>query len=239
MVAVLALIAAGCGSASSSRTSTSRTAASSRTVPARPAGTVIPAGSVAVVNGSPITQATFDHWMYVAAKSQAAQAPGQPVVVPTDPPGFTRCIAQVRQQIPSLKRTADKTLRADCAQLYRSLSSSVLDFLIKADWIQADGTRHGVLPSQAQVVRAMNTAKDKQFPNGAGYQAFLSKTGQTSQDVLFRFRINTILSGLVAREKGSAAAKQNAVTQREKKLYVAQTHCAPLVTMADCANYRG
>lgn len=234
----VAVCAGGCGSAASTSTSHASATRSTTTTTRRATGNVIPSGSVALVNGSPITQAAFDHWMFVAAQSQAAQSPGQPVIVPTDPPGFERCMAQARAKIPSLKKAPDKTLKADCAQLFRSLSSQVMDYLIRADWIQSDGARHGVVPTQAQVVRTMNAAKDKQFPNGAGWQAFLTKTGQTSQDLVFRFRINVILSRLVAREKGSATAKENAVSQREKRLYLAETRCTPLVAMADCGNYR-
>ena len=46
--------------------------------------------------GNPITTQALNHWMYVAAKGQAPQSPGQPVIVPNDPPNFTKCVAQVR-----------------------------------------------------------------------------------------------------------------------------------------------
>ena len=61
-----------------------------------------PGNSVADVAGNPITTQAFNHWMYVAAKSQAAQSPGSPVIVANDPPKFTKCVAQVRKQVPSL-----------------------------------------------------------------------------------------------------------------------------------------
>ena len=92
----------------------------------------IPSDSVAEVAGNPITTQAFNHWMYVAAKSQAAQSTGQPVIVPTDPPNFPKCIATVRQAVPSLAKQTDKTLRSDCRQLFTSLSGQVMDFLIKA-----------------------------------------------------------------------------------------------------------
>ena len=60
----------------------------------------MPGNSVADVAGNPITTQAFNHWMYVAAKSQAAQSPGQPVIVPNDPPNFNECIAQVRKADP-------------------------------------------------------------------------------------------------------------------------------------------
>ena len=114
---VLAAAVAGCGSSSGSS-----------------AG--VPGDSVAVVAGNPITTKAFKHWMFVAAQGQAAQSPGSPVIVP-DPPNYTQCMADARKDIPSLKKTADKTLKADCSQLFTTLSGQVMDFLIKAYWYQA------------------------------------------------------------------------------------------------------
>src|SRR5207302_9711363 len=107
-------------------------------------GTSVTGNSVANVAGNPITTQAFNHWMFVAAKSQAAQSPGQPVIVPNDPPNFNSCINQARKEIPSLAKTATKTLRTDCKQLFTSLSSQVMDFLIKAYWYQADANQPGV-----------------------------------------------------------------------------------------------
>jgi hypothetical protein len=244
VVALLAILAAGCGSGSSTSTSTTAAKATSNTTsasaasgttPTQPSPTAIPAGSVAVVDGTPITQTTFNHWEYVAAKSQATA--GQPVIVP-DPPDFKSCLAQARTKIPTLKKAATKTLLADCKQLYQSLSSQVMDFLIKADWLQADAVRHGVVPTDAQVERAFETAKNKQFPTESSFQKFLAKTGESLQDIRLRFRVNVTLSRLAAKEKGSTTAKDTAVEKREKRLFTGQTRCTALVLMADCGNYR-
>jgi foldase protein PrsA len=177
---VLAAAIAGCGSSSSG------------------AGSV-PDNSVAEVAGNPISIQAFKHWMYVAAAGQASQSPGQPVIVPSDPPNFAKCIAQVRQQIPSLKKTTDKTLKADCNQLFTSLSGQVMDFLIKAYWYQADAHRLGIKITDAQVQKALETAKKAQFSTAAQYQQFLKQSGQTQQDILFRVRVNQIFSKLTAR----------------------------------------
>jgi foldase protein PrsA len=162
-------------------------------------GSSVSGDSVATVAGNPITTQAFNHWMYVAAKSQAAQSPGQPVIVPNDPPNFDKCIAQVKKQIPSLAKTATKTLRTDCKQLFTSLSSQVMDFLIKSYWYQADANKLGVKVTDADVQKAFDAAKKQQFPTAAGFNNFLSQTGQTTQDILFRFRINQIVQKLVAK----------------------------------------
>jgi foldase protein PrsA len=156
-------------------------------------------GQVAVVAGNPITTRAFNHWMYVAAEGQAAQSPGQPVIVPEDPPNFNKCIAQVKAEIPSLRKTADKTLKADCAQLFQSLSSQVMDFLIKAYWYQADAHKMGITMTNAQVQAALAKAKKSQFQTEAQYQTFLKQSGQTAQDILFRVRVNQIFTKLAAK----------------------------------------
>jgi foldase protein PrsA len=159
----------------------------------------IPSGSVATVAGNPITTQAFNHWMYVAAKSQAAQSPGQPVIVPTDPPQFTQCIANVKKAVPSLAKQSDKTLRGDCQQLFTSLSSQVMDFLIKAYWYQADAARQGLKVTNAQVQKAYNQAKQQAYPTDSAFKNFLSQTGFTVNDLVFRFRVSSLFQKLAAK----------------------------------------
>jgi foldase protein PrsA len=163
-------------------------------------GSSVPGDSVADVAGNPITTQAFNHWMYVAAKSQAAQQPGQPVIVPNDPPNFTKCIADVRKAIPSLAKTSAKTLKTACQQQFTALSSSVMDFLITAYWYQADANKLGVKITNAEVQNAFATAKKQTFPTAAGFNNFLSETGQTLADITYRFKVNTVLQKLVARQ---------------------------------------
>jgi foldase protein PrsA len=162
-------------------------------------GGSVPGNSVADVAGNPITTRAFDHWLYVAAKSQASQNPGAPVIVPEDPPNFTHCIAQVRAQVPTLAKASDKTLQSDCKQLFTTLSSQVLDFLIKGYWYQAEAAKEHIKVTDAQVQKAFDTAKAQQFPTAAGFNTFLSQTGQTLQDILFRFRVNQVFTKLLAK----------------------------------------
>ena len=163
-------------------------------------GSGVPGDAVVNVAGNPISTQAFNHWMYVAAATQAAQQSStQPVIVPNDPPNFNDCIAQVKKQYPSLAKTKTATLRSDCKQLYTSLSSQVLDFLIKAYWYQAEAAKMGIKVTDADVQKAFTTAKNQQFPTASGYNTFLKQTGQTNEDVLFRFRINQILTKLIAK----------------------------------------
>jgi foldase protein PrsA len=164
--------------------------------------------NVADVAGNPITTRAFNHWMFVAAKSQASQNPGQPVVVPNDPPKFSQCVANVRKQIPQLAKTATKQLQSDCSTLFKQLSSQVMDFLIKAYWYQAQAARQHIKVSDAQITKAFDAAKRQQFQTNAQYQAFLSQTGQTQQDILFRFRVNQVYTKLLAKQNSNITSSQ-------------------------------
>ena len=166
-------------------------------------GSSVPSDSVASMAGNSITTQAFNHWMFVAAKSNATQSGATQVIVPTDPPEFKGCIKQVRQQIPSLSKTTDKTLKADCSQLFTELNSQVMDFLIKAYWYQADAYKQGIHLTTAQVNKAFDNAKKKEFKSSTQYQTFLTETGQTNADILFRVRVNTLYQKLLkARDQG-------------------------------------
>ena len=164
--------------------------------------------SVADVAGNQISTQAFNHWMYVLAKTQAAQAPGQPVIVPNDPPNFPKCVAEVKAEIPSLAKTANKTLVADCQRVFTSLSSTVMDYLIKAYWYQAVAHKMGIEISDAQVQNALAAAKKAQFSTAAQFQQFLSSTGQTQADVTYRIRIEQIYNKLLAKHPTTVTAAQ-------------------------------
>lgn len=171
---VLALVAAGCGSG-------------------------VPGNAVADVAGNPVTLRAFNHWMYLDAKNIASQQQGAPVVVPTDPPQYTQCIAALRSQIPTLKSTSTKTIRNDCAQQFKQLSSQVLNSLITDYWYQAEAAKQHLTVSNAQVVKTFQTAKRAGFPTDAQFQAYLKQTGLTLQDVLFQFRVTALYGKLAAK----------------------------------------
>jgi foldase protein PrsA len=172
--ALPALVAAGCGSG-------------------------VPGNAVADIAGNPVTVQAFNHWMYLEAKNISSQQQGAPVVVPSDPPQYTNCIAAVRSQAPALKTTATGTVRNLCAQAFKQIASPVLDSLITAYWFQAEAARQHITVSNAEVTRNLNAAKRSAFPSDAQFQAYLTQTGLTLQDILFRFRVNALYAKLVAK----------------------------------------
>lgn len=161
----------------------------------------LPSNSVAVVAGNPISTRAVDHWMYVEEKGQSSeQQSGSPVIVPNDPPSFAKCMADARASIPSLKKTADKTLRSECQQLFTSLSSQILEYLIQSYWYQAQAHKLGIEITSAQVAKDVAKAKKSAgIKTDAQYKQFLSQSGETDQDVRFRILVSDIYAKLIAR----------------------------------------
>ena len=73
-----------------------------------------------------------------------------------------------------------------------------MDFLIKAYWYQADAHKLGINITDAQVQKALDTAKKAPVLHRAQYQRSSSQSGQTTQDILFRVRVNQIYQKLTA-----------------------------------------
>jgi parvulin-like peptidyl-prolyl isomerase len=169
-------------------------------------GSSVPTNAVVTVDGNPITLQAYDHWMFIAAKGQSENAPGAPTIVPNDPPNFTNCIKQVRQQIPSLAKTPDSQIQSDCKQLFTSLNATVLDFLIKTYWYELEAHRLHIKLTPAEIQQAFVQAKDQQFKTPAAFTAFLKTTGQTMNDILFRVRANKLFTILEARHTVTLSA---------------------------------
>ncbi len=178
-------------------------------------GSSVPGNSVASVAGNPITLQAFNHWMYVAAKDEAAaaaqQGESEPVIIANDPPNFTSCIKQVRAQIPSLASTSAKTLKNDCKQVFTQYTSEVMSFLVEGYWYQAQAYKQGIRYTSAQLSKDYNKAKKAEFTTAASFQAYLKDSGETVNDVKFQIQVNTLFDKLLKKyEKpvNAAAVKQ-------------------------------
>ncbi len=114
------------------------------------------------------------------------------MIVPNDPPQFSKCIADARKAIPQVAKETTSQLRTQCNALFTQLSGQVLDFLIKSYWYQADASKLNIKVSDAQVQKQFNQEKAQAYPTAAGFQTFLSQSGQTTQDILYRVRLNQI-----------------------------------------------
>ena len=174
----------------------------------------IPGNAVVQVNGTPITKATFEHWMSVAAGFEPHRAPGRPrpsrscpirLTTPPASPTWKRPRQSRPRASPSRPR---QQLKSQCEQQYKSLQQEVLGFLISSAWVLGEAESLGVKVSDAEVKKEFEKIKNEQFPKPAEFEKFLATSGQTVSDLLLRVKLNMLSSKIqqkVAKEKATVS----------------------------------
>ena len=173
-------------------------------------GSSVPGNSVASVAGNPISLQAFNHWMYVAAKQQAAQyaqeGVSEPPIISSNPTNFKSCEAEIRAGIPQLRTTPAATLAKDCKQVFTQYSTEVMNYLIQGYWLQADAHRIGV--DTSKITTAFNKAIKKEFKTKAQLKTYLGQSGQTEDDMRFQYRVSSIYAKLVKRQQKPVTSAQ-------------------------------
>jgi foldase protein PrsA len=164
----------------------------------------VPSTAVAVVDGSPITTATLDHWIGIAVNS-AASSPAavkrQPVPIPPD---FTACVAYRRANDPKPAKGRAPTMASltqECRQAYDGALDDVMFFLVTAQWFQRQAAADHVTVTDAAVKAQVSSAEQAavaqgEFASVPAMQRYLRSIGETSQDELYRGRIEALSSDL-------------------------------------------
>jgi foldase protein PrsA len=155
-------------------------------------GNSVPAGAVAKVGDSTITQDEFDKWMNIAVKGQS-QAPGGAAAAP-DPPDFEKCVeAKKKTPVPKgQQKPSDDALKKQCKNDYDTLKREVMQFLIQGEWVQQEAEKRDIEVKPAELRKALDDQKKQVFPNDKQYQQFLKTSGMTEEDVLFRVKLNEL-----------------------------------------------
>jgi foldase protein PrsA len=181
----------------------------------------IPGDAVVQVGGTPITNATFAHWMSIAAASSAASsgATGAKPVVP-DPPNFAACIAHLEatQPKPTKGQTAPtkEALKSQCALQYKALQQEVLGYLISAQWVIGEAADLGIHVSDKEVKKRFEQIRSSQFPKQAEFEKFLATSGQTTSDLLLRVKLSLLSSKI---QQKIAKSKSNITQAQITKYY--------------------
>ncbi|HEX2233547.1 MAG TPA: peptidyl-prolyl cis-trans isomerase [Thermoleophilaceae bacterium] len=179
-------------------------------------GNSVPSGSVAKVGDATITKAEFDKWL--GSASQGAAAGGQAAA--PDPPEFEKCVA-AKQQQPQPQGGPKPTkaqLKKQCRDEYDQLKGDVMQFLIQAEWVQQEAEEQDINVSDQEVRNRLEEEKKRAFPGKDGekrYQEFLRTSGMSEEDILFRFRLETLQQKLTQKITESEAR----VTDQDVKDY--------------------
>jgi len=153
-------------------------------------GNDVPAGAVAKVGDSTVTQDEFDKWLATAAKGNAQ---GGSAAVP-DPPDFKKCVAaKAKTPVPKdQKKPSDDALKKQCKSEYDALKKEVMQFLIQAEWVQQEAADQDIKVTDAQIKKSFEDQKKQAFPNDKQYKQFLASSGMTEDDILFRVKLDQL-----------------------------------------------
>jgi foldase protein PrsA len=153
-------------------------------------GNDVPAGAVAKVGDSTITQDEFDKWLNTAARGNAQ---GGAAVVP-DPPDYTKCVdAKSKTPVPKgQKKPTEDALKKQCKSEYDQLKREVMQFLIQAEWVQQEAADQNIKVTDAQIKKSFEDQKKQAFPNDKQYQEFLASSGMSEEDILFRVKLDQL-----------------------------------------------
>ena len=184
----------------------------------------IPGNAVVQVGGTPITKATFEHWMSVAASSTAATGTtGAKPVVP-DPPDYTACIAHLEATAAKARQgpvqaddgAAEERVRT-AVQIAAAGGARLLDLLVVGARRSRITGREGERP---EVKKQFEKIKNEQFPKAAEFQKFLATSGQTVSDLLLRVKLNLLSTKIqqkIAKEKAPPARRKSKSTTKNIK----------------------
>jgi foldase protein PrsA len=124
--------------------------------------------AVANVNGKPITNEEFDHWLQVVARTQQQQDPAA-----------------------GKKKKALKLPKPGSPE-YKQLAQQVMQFLISSRWIAGEAEDRDLAASDDEIKRSFERTRDQSFPSKKAYERFLKTSGQTQEDIDFRVRSDVL-----------------------------------------------
>ena len=174
----------------------------------------VPGNSVAKVGDQSIKKATFDHWMQIAAVSQAGQANPNSTSTPKaqipDAPDFTKCVANKKATAAAPAKgqpePTEAQLKGQCKQEYNTLRDQVLEFLIRGNWIEQETDKQNVKISDKEVQKQIDAAVKQAFQNPGDFQKFLQRSGLTQADVFYQQR-NQLLQQKLTEKVTKAQSK--------------------------------
>jgi hypothetical protein len=189
---------------------------------------------VAQVGATPVSKASFDHWMAITIALRGLPAAGQAAVKPTvpEPPTFAACVASRRTANPKAK-LAKEQFKSACKHQYEELEPIVLGFLISAYRRQGEAQEQGIIVTDAEAQRQLALRVKRQYPKPGEFQKFLAASDQTTADVLFATRSHIIgekLEHKVAAGHPKGKATQTALNQfarRYLQKWKSRTTCSP------------
>ena len=208
-----------------------------------PAGPA-PADAVVVqVGATPITGATYDHWIAIGVATVEMPKPTGPLPKPVayEPPNFTACIAHLRT---GARKSTTAKLKATCKTTYEGIQGRILNFLITGNWLRAEAAEQHVSVTEAEVHKKFEEERKANYPSAASFRRLQEASRQTVPDLMFAVETRMLSTKLFEKftkahpkgkfEQAKVAAFNTSLTSK----WTAKTNCEPGYVVRDCKQYK-
>jgi len=202
-------------------------------------------GDVAMrVGAHTVAVSTVNHWVQVEGVISRVVYPRNPVpagFVP-DPPRFRACASYVQRFEPGTRGAGASMpeLKRECRQRYERLRKHVLEILATYQWLIEEGSKLGLVPSEAELKAELHVVQRQVFHGRAAFRRYLKYSGQTLRDELSVLRadmISTRLQQAILTKYGRAGAAK--FFKNFPARWAAKTSCGRAYVTPDCREYRG
>jgi hypothetical protein len=196
------------------------------------------------VGETPITPATYNHWMAVGAATVEPPRPGGPLPKPVtyEPPAFKLCLVHLLARVP--KSIAAGQLRAKCKTTYESIQKRILTFLISGYWLRAQAAEQHASVTEGEVRKKFDEEKRASFPTADSFRRLQEASRQTVPDLMFAVETQMLSAKLLTRfttahpHEKSEQATIAAFNKSIRSKWTVRTDCQPGYVISDCKQYK-
>jgi hypothetical protein len=155
-------------------------------------------GVVAQVGGTPITQATLNHWVATFIRGDYYQviAKKAPAGLATDPPDYRACVGAAKSLAPI--RNSGKPILGEaqlgrrCRQLYQDVRLEALSWLISVLWQKGQAAERGEQVTDAALERNLDKWAKEKYGTRQALMAYLDKKGWSLADLHYILKRNLL-----------------------------------------------
>jgi hypothetical protein len=197
-----------------------------------------------------ISKATLNHWMQsmVGGDFRRSIATEGPQGLASEPANYPSCVAAAKLVAPrsfyNQLRFSRAQLTEKCHQLYRSIKTQALSFLISAQWTIAEAAEQHITATDADVRHAVALARKQAYPTERDLHKYLTDRHWSLADLLYQVKLTVLVSRLLPRfeqQVKKAGGGERVYAKLALEHYgdiVAKTSCSKGYVVPGCKEFR-